>query len=55
MPDMTLCQSTTCPVRAECYRNAQHHRANEYAQAYAVFEADRGRECFGFIERGTKA
>lgn len=53
MGDMTLCVSTTCPVRSRCRRNevcAKAYPAHPTYQSYAHWHPESGPGCAGFID-----
>ena len=38
MPDISMCLSTTCPMKSRCYRNKESGTVpSEYRQAYLIF------------------
>jgi len=56
MPDITMCASTTCHRRTECYRNAESGtEPNPWRQAYFLYvdETDVGCEKFSPVRRGA--
>jgi hypothetical protein len=53
MPDLTLCRSYRCRVRADCRRNpacALAYPADPDDQPWAIWNPSGGRACPGYIE-----
>jgi hypothetical protein len=46
MPDITMCGSETCPLKANCYRNpASGTKPSEYRQSWFMGLDKEGEEC----------
>ena len=46
MPDISMCDSKTCPLKTKCYRNeASGTKPTEYRQAYFMGLATEGEDC----------
>lgn len=46
MPDITMCNSDTCPLRAKCHRNpASGTKPSEYHQAWFYEKETEGDDC----------
>ena len=46
MPDISMCDSETCPLKAECYRNpASGTKPSEYRQAWYLGLLKEGEDC----------
>lgn len=46
MPDITMCGSETCPLRATCYRNPESGtKPSEYMQSWFYDKETEGDEC----------
>ena len=43
MPDISMCQNQTCPVKEECYRFMA--TPNPYRQSYAAFKVTSDKGC----------
>ncbi|MDB5581354.1 MAG: ATPase [Bradyrhizobium sp.] len=49
MPDISMCNATTCPVAARCRRNpASGTKPDTELQSFMEFEPEKGPECSGF-------
>lgn len=48
MPDITMCDNETCPLKTKCYRNkASGTKPSEYRQAWFIWrdEDKEGEDC----------
>lgn len=46
MPDISMCDSPTCPLRDSCYRNpASGTKPSEFRQAWFIGQSDEGLDC----------
>ena len=46
MPDISMCDSTTCPLAKTCYRNEKSGtKPSEFRQAYFFGPAEEGHQC----------
>lgn len=46
MPDISMCDSETCPLKTKCYRNpASGTRPSEFRQAYFFGLEKEGEDC----------
>jgi hypothetical protein len=47
MPDISMCESVTCPLAKNCYRNGQSGtKPSEYMQAYFLGLTKEGEDCY---------
>ena len=53
MPDISMCGSETCPLKAKCYQNpASGTKASEYMQAWFVGLPEEGENCNYYWPKG---
>ena len=55
MPDITMCKSTTCPLKDNCYRNpASGTKPCEYRQVWFLGMTEWGEECGYYWPKGDR-
>ena len=55
MPDITMCDSKTCSLRATCYRNpASGTKPSEYRQSWYFNKTTEGEDCESYWPKDNR-